>query len=684
LPDALFSILHECPGRRCKTSTRAALTLLLIGLLAAPEEPALRSGLDPSTFDRSVRPQDDLYRFVNGKWLDSAVIPAEHVTYGTFTELADQAEQDVRRIIERLDGRSGPGRQIRDLYASMMNEARVEALGDTPIREELARIEAIDSRTALARQIGRLSAMNAGGPFASSAGVDARNPGVLIVTVSQGGTLLPERDYYLSTDAATTTIREQYLRYLVTILTLVKRPDAEADARAILALETTLAQAQQPHAESRTRAPAKRFKLPQAEREMPGFEWKEWARPQGFDLATTIVFEQPGFFRVFAANANTASLDTWKAWLAARYITASSIFISRAFADARFEFFGRVLSGQEVPRDRWKRAVSMVNAYLGDEMGRLYVREHFPESSRRRVRGIVRTIVDAFRNAVDGADWMTPEAKRHARAKLQNLQSGVGYPDRWRRYDRLAVRPDDLLGNAQRAWQFENRYQMGRLRRPVEPSQWLMTPQTVNAYYTPSRNEIILPAAMLQPPLFDPAAEDAVNYGGIGALIGHEISHAFDQRGRRFDAFGRAKDWWTPKDEEQFQQRARRLVEQFNAYAPLPGRHVNGELTLVENVGDLSGLAVAIRAYRSSLAGKPGPTLDGFTAEQRLLLRWAQVWRGKTREEYVRQTLFLEQHAPPQYRAHGPLVNLEAFYEGFGVQPGDKLYLDPKKRVRIW
>lgn len=675
--------LLECGGRY-QTSTRAALALVLAGLLAAAEEPVLQSGLDPSTFDRSVRPQDDLYRFVNGRWLDTAVIPADRVTYGTFAELADRAEHDVRRLIERLDGRNQPQRQIRDLYASMMNEARVEALGDAPIRDELRRIEAVDSATALAGQIGRLSARNAGGPFASSIGVDARDSTLLVVTVSQGGTLMPERDYYLETDAATTAIREEYIRYLVRIFTLAQRPNAVGDARAVLALETTLAQAQQPHAESRTRPPSRPFKLAQAEREMPGFDWKAWAQSQGFDRAATIVFEQPDFFRVFAASASSTPLATWKAWLAARYITASSIWISRDFTDARFEFFGRVLSGQEVPRERWKRGVSMVNAYLGDEMGQLYVREYFPESSRRRVRGIVRTVADAFRRAVDEADWMTPDAKRHARAKLQNLQSGVGYPDRWRRYDRLEIRPDDLLGNAQRAFQFENRYQMGRLRRRVEPSQWLMTPQTVNAYYTPSRNEIVLPAAMLQPPLFDPEAEDAVNYGGIGALIGHEITHAFDQRGRRFDGFGRANDWWTPKVEQQFQERARRLVEQFNAYTPLPGQRVNGELTLGENIGDLSGLAVAIRAYRASLGGRPGPTLDGFTADQRLLLRWAQVWRGKTREEYVRQTLFLEQHAPPQYRAHGPLVNIDAFYEAFNVQPGDKLYLDPKNRVRIW
>ena len=663
---------------------RGVLAFALTGLLLAADGPVLQSGLDLATFDRSVRPQDDLYRFVNGKWLDAAVIPADRVTYGTFSELADRAEMDVRRIIERLDGRAGAEAQIRDLYASMMDEERIEALGAAPIQKELDQIAAIDSASGLARLIGHLSAMNAGGPFGASAARDANNPNGLIVTITQGGTLLPERDYYLEADDTSRAIREQYLAYLTHIFTLAQWKDPPGQAQAVLTLETTLARAQQPHADLQVRPTRKPLKLREAERDLPGFAWSEWGKPQGLDHATLIVFEGSDFFRSFAATVSSVPLDTWKAWLAARYITASSIFISRAFADARFEFFGRVLSGQEAPRERWKRGVSMVNAHLGDAMGQLYVRAHLPDSSRQRVRGIVRTIVDAFRDAVDEAAWMTAEARGQARQKLDFLHAGVGYPERWRRYDGLRLRADDLLGNAQRAHKFENDYRMMRLRRQFEPRYWLMPPQTVNAYYTPSRNEIILPAAMLQPPLFDPGAEDAVNYGGIGAIIGHEIGHAFDGRGRRFDAFGRVEDWWTAQDEAAFQERAGRIVEQFNGYSPLPGRFVNGELTLGENIGDLGGLAVAVRAYRLSLKGRPSPVIDGFTGEQRLFLRWAHIWREKIREEYLRQTLFLNQHAPPRFRVHGTVVNLDAFHDAFGVKPGDGLYREPSRRVRIW
>ena len=661
------------------------LAALLATLVVAPgAQPGQVSGLDRSGFDDGVRPQDDLYRFVNGRWFDSTPMPPERVTYDTFAELADQAERDVRDILEGLPRHGAMERQIRDLYASLMDEERIEALGATPIQADLDRIAAIASPAALAAEVGRLSAMNAGGPFGASAGIDAANPSRLVVTVSQGGTLLPDRDYYLKNDAASRAIRDRYLDYLETVFTLTNAAAPLDRARGVMALETRLAAAQQPQAEARIRAPGQPFTLQAATEAMPGFHWADWAKPQGIDKAATIVFEQPAFFRAFAHEFARTPLETWKGWLTARYVTAVSIYLSRAFADARFEFFGRVLSGQEAPIARWKRGVSLVNGFMGDAMGQLYVERHFPESSRRRVRAIVRRVAEAFRETIDEAEWLSPQARRQARVKLDFLRAGIGGPDRWRRYERLQIRADDLLGNAQRAQAFENDYRMMRLRRRIEPSQWLIPPQTVNAYYTPSRNEIILPAAILRPPMFDPAAEDAVNYGGIGAIIGHEIGHAFDQRGRRFDAHGRADDWWTADDETQFRQRTSRLIAQFNEYAPIPGHFVNGELTFGENVGDLVGLAVAIRAYRLSLQGRPSPVMDGYTGEQRLLLNWARIWRAKVRETYVPQTLMLNRHAPHRFRANGTVVNIDAFHEAFGVKPGDQLYRAPQDRVRIW
>jgi putative endopeptidase len=663
----------------------AALVLSVAALtatLAAGQAP-LRSGLDLDAIDRSARPQDDFYRFANGRWMDGAAIPPDRVSFGAFTELAERTEHDLHRLIERLDGRTGEERQIRDFYRSVLDEHQVEALGLAPIRDELGRIEAIDSPKALAKQTGRISALNAGGPFSTSAGLDARLPGAIIVTVSQGGTLLPERRYYVSTDPELQQIRSQYLAYLERIFALAGRTAPGEDARLVLDLETRLARHQRGSSDPRTR-PSQAFTLAQLAREMPGFEWREWARPQGIDAAAAIILEEPAFFRGFAEAVREAPIDAWRAWLLARYLTATAIYLPRGFVDARFDFFGRILTGQQAPRERWRWAVSMISGYLGDAVGRLYVRDHFPASSRDRVRDIVRVILETYRQAITDAEWMTGSARAQAMEKLDRLQARVGFPDRWRRYDGLHIDPAAFLGNVQRAQAFENAYQMARLQRRHEPRQWLTTPQTVNAYYTPSRNEIILPAAMLQPPLFDAAAEDAVNYGGIGAMIAHEITHAFDQRGRRFDAFERPADWWTTADDAAFQRRTQPLIVQFNAYTPLPGQHVDGALTLIENVADVSGLAIAFRAYQRSLRGLPSPVIDGFTGEQRLLLRWAQVWRERSRPEYLRQMLATSPHAPPPVRAHGALVNLEAFHSAFGLQPGDRLYREPQERLVIW
>jgi putative endopeptidase len=655
-----------------------ASTLLLEGAQTA------KSGLDLSLLDRSVRPQDDFYQFANGGWLARTEIPGDRVSVSTFTDLADRAEEDVRHIVEGLAGRSGGvERQIFDLYSSMMDEARIEQRGADAIREQLDRIDRIASVKDLAAEMGRLSAIGSGGPFSASVGLAAYDASAIVVTISQGGTLLPGREYYLDDDATSRSTRDAYLRYLETIFRLAQRPQPAIDAAAVLALETALARQQVPVAQASSLAGSASYTLKELQKEITGFDWTAWARPQGMEVAAKIVLTHPAFFRAFAAEVAGSPLETWKALLAARYITAASIYIAQGFADARFEFFGRVLTGQQVPRDRWKRGVSLVNGFLGDAVGRLYVEKRFPETSRERVRKMVRHIVAAFRDAVDEAGWMTPEARAEARRKLENIRARVGYPDRWREYAGLRITPDDLLGNVERGQQFENRFRMIRVRRPTRGF-WTVTPQTVNAFYIPALNEITLPAAILQPPLFDPDAEDAVNYGAIGALIGHEIGHAFDLRGRQFNAWGRMLDWWTPRDVEQFSARAQLLVDQFTAFPALAGRRVDGQMTLSENVGDLGGLAVAVRAYRRSLDGRDPAVIDGFTGEQRLLIGWAQMWRSQMREDFLRQTLLLSQHAPPQYRAHGALMNLDAFYRAFDVRAGDKLYLEPKKRVQIW
>ena len=658
--------------------------------LALAQSPAPESGLNLTSLDRSVRPQDDLYRFANGGWLDRTPMPDERVTYTASTEVSEKVEADLRAIIESVvatpNRRPGSAlQQIADLYTSMIDEATIESRGGQPLVPVLARLDAIRTTQDLAREAGLLSATTTGGPFFASVAVDPGHPGERVVHLSQGGILLPDRDYYVLDEPRYRDAREKYRAYLDTIFTLVGRTDAAAAATAVLELETELARAFWPTVDSRN---ANKTSNPIALRrmtvEMPGFDWLAWARPQGIDRVATIIVVQPSFFREFAAMVPQMPLSSWKAWLAARYVTAATPYVSKAFNDARFEFFGRVLTGQETPRPRWRRGVSIVNGNLGDAIGRMYVDKHFPAASRTRVQRIVEHIVRAYRLAINESDWLSGPARAEAQDKLTRLTSKVGYPDTWRDYHGLEIRPDDLIGNIARGLQFENAYRMARVDRPVSRGEWLMSPQTVNAYYTPAANEIVFPAAMLQPPYFNARADDAANYGAIGAVIGHEIGHGLDDRGRHFDGMGAVRDWWRPQDERAYGERIARLVDQFNGYSPLKGLHVNGVLTLGENVGDLSGLAMAYRAYRLSLGNRTAPIIDGFTGDQRFFLGWAQIWRTQEREAYLRQISLSSSYAPAPYRANGPVTHLAAFYEAFGVKPGDALYRAPAERVRIW
>jgi putative endopeptidase len=669
---------------------RAVVAFAVIGVAAATALDRPSSGLDPSGFDRGVRAQDDLFRYVNGRWLDQTVIPPDRVSFGAFTEIADRTEADLRAIIEELAARRNRRtgtieQQVGDLYASVMDQAAIDHAGASPITPELRKIDAIVTTRELAAEAGYLSSIAAGGPFDGVVGTDSETPGALVVRVMQGGTLLPDRDYYLSPDPIYAGLRGRYTDYLTHIFTLIDRSDPAKDARAVLVLETELAGAQWSQADSRNLATTNtRFTLPQLATEMPGFDWRAWAQPQGLDRSPRIILAQPSFFRQFAELVRTRPLESWKAWLIARYVTASAPYLSAAFDGARFEFFGRILTGQEAPRVRWKRGVSLVNAYLGDAVGRLYVEQHIAPSVKVRLQKLVGTIVRAYRGAIQESDWLSGSAKNEALKKLARLKTKVGYPEEWRNYNGLVIKPDDLFGNVQRALKFDNDYRVRRVVGVAETGQWALPPQTVNAYYAPAANEIVLPAAMLQPPLFDVNADEAVNYGAIGAIIGHEIGHAFDRRGRYYDARGAVRDWWTVGDERRFDERARRLAAQFDAYVPLPGLHVNGTLTLEENAGDLAGLTMAYRAYRIALDGKPSPTIDGLTGEQRLFMGWAQIWRAIERDDYSRQQLLSDPYAPPRYRTNGTVSNVAGFYAAFDVKAGDRLYCEPERRVTIW
>jgi putative endopeptidase len=671
---------------------RALIVSALMAAVAtlAAQQPALKSGIEIGNVDPSVRPQDNFYRHVNGRWLASTEIPADKAGYGAFAALADKAEADVRAIIEAAaaGGNRSTGsvaQQVGDLYTSFMNEARAEQLGTTPIKAELQKIDAITTTQGMAAEAGALSAINAGGPVNAGIASDKKEPTRTILYLAQGGIALPDRDYYLQDDPKFVDVRRKYQDFLEKIFTLAGRPDAAADAKAVLGLETELAKIQWTRVDSRDALKTyNKFPLESLVKEMPGFDWMAWARPQGLDRAVDVVVLQPSFFRSLGALVSATPLPTWKAWLAAQYLTASAPYLSKPFVDASFELFGRTLSGQPTDRERWKRGVSLVNNYVGMAVGKLYVDRTFPAEAKTRMQKMVGNLLEAYRQSISTLDWMTADTKKQALDKLAKFNTKIAYPDKWRDYAGLVIKPDDLLGNVQRAERFENDFQVAKLGKPVDRTEWLLTPQTVNAYYTPLLNEIVFPAAILKPPFFDFGADDAANYGAIGAVIGHEIGHGFDDQGRHYDGTGALREWWTEADAKEFEKRAKMLVGQYAAAMPLPGLHVNGELTLGENIGDLGGLSIAYKAYKISLAGRASPTLDNLTGEQRLFAGWAQIWRTKYREEEIRRRILADPHSPPEFRVNIPVSNIQGFYDAFGVKAGDNEYRDPRDRVQIW
>ncbi len=678
-------------GRRILSGAAVALSFcILVPPLSAQQARApLGLGIDTTNFDRSVRPQDDFYRFVDGGWMDRTSIPADRSSWGSFVELTEKSQVAVREIVEdAASSGAAPGseeQKIGDLYTSFMDSARVESLGVAPLQAELDSIARIPSLDALPAALGRLQRVGLTGPLSARVGQDQKNSDAYVVSVSQSGLGLPDRSYYLRQGEQFASIRKAYTRYLARLFTLAGRPDPEGAADRVLSFETRLARVQWDRARNRDRdATYNKMTVAKLDELMPSWSPSAFLRGAGLGAAENVVVRQPDYLQAADTILASTSLGTWKEYLWAKLLDGYANELPAAFVQARFDFRGSVLSGQQEMEPRWKRGVSTVQGALGEAVGKLYVQRHFRPEAKARMDTLVHNLLGAFRAGIDDLDWMSPATKAQAQDKLSKFTVKIGYPDKWRDYSALAIRRDDLLGNVMRARAFQYEDMVDHLGKPVDRSRWGMTPQTVNAYYNPVNNEIVFPAAILQPPFFNVNADDAVNYGGIGAVIGHEVSHGFDDQGRKSDGNGNLRDWWTAQDAKAFEERTTKLGAEFGAYVPIDTLHINGALTMGENIGDLSGLAVALRAYHMSLHGQKAPVIDGFTGDQRFFMGWAQVWRTKMRPEALRQRLLTDPHSPGRYRAFVPLTNMEAFYQAFDVKPGDGMYRPPEERVKIW
>ncbi|GAC1629203.1 MAG: M13 family metallopeptidase [Nevskia sp.] len=652
--------------------------------------PALVSGIDLQYVDEATRAQDDFYRHVNAKWLDSFEIPADKARYGSFTKLSDDSEQQSKDIIETSSkAKNAPGseaQKIGDLYNSFMDETRIETLGIGVLAPEFELIDKVADKKMLATTMIHLTALGVSTPIVPFVHQDNRDSTKYIVDLYQSGLGLPDRDYYLKDTDKYKTTRTQYVAYAEKMLSLSGDKDAAKNAKAIFALETALARIQWDKVTNRD--PVKTYnklELDKLKTLAPGFDFAQY-----FDAGsvagriTYVIVSQPTYVSGFSKLLASTPLPVWKAYFKWRLLNDYAPYLSKAYVDENFAFYGTAIRGIPENRPRWKRGVEVVEGSIGEGLGKLYVEKYFPPENKARMEALVKNLLEAYRQSIETLDWMGPETRKEAQAKLAKFTPKIGYPNKWRDYATLAIKPDDLAGNVARANAFEYKRNIDKLGKPIDREEWGMTPQTVNAYYNPEQNEIVFPAAILQPPFFNVAADDAVNYGGIGAVIGHEISHGFDDQGAQYDGDGNLRQWFSADDLKKFKAKTAALVAQYAAYEPVKGYHVNGELTLGENVADNSGIAIAYKAYKLSLAGKDAPVINGLSGDQRFYGGWAQVWRGKDREAEAIRRITVDPHSPPSVRGNAPLVNQEGFYKAFDIKDGDKMYLAPDQRVTLW
>lgn len=672
--------------------------LLSLPLIAQNTSTPETHGIAVSHMDTAVLPGNNFYEYSNGTWIKDTTIPPDRASVGVFSQLLDLSNKRTAALIEEMaKANAAPGtsqRKVADLYNSYMNEAAVEQRGLSPLKPHLDAIAAIKDKRALARALGAtlradVDALNntnfhTSNLFGLWVAPGFNDPDHYTPYLMQGGLVLPDREYYLSKTPHLTEVREQYLAHIAAMLKLAGLNDTEARAKRIFALELAIAEKHLSLAENEDIHKANNT-WTQADfaSKAPGLDWKEYFRGAGLEKQASFMVWQPTAFTGEAALVQSEPLDTWKDWMAYHLIEAYAGVLPKALADERFAFFGKTLQGTPEQRPRWQRGVFMVNGLLGDAVGQEYAKRYFPPESKATVDAMVHNLIESFRQRVRNLSWMADSTKKEAEAKLDTLYVGIGYPEKWRDYSALDIKADDLFGNLWRGEMFDYDYWKGRLGQPVDRHEWSMTPQTVNAVNLPLQNALNFPAAILQPPFFDPQAPAAVNYGAIGTIIGHEISHTFDAEGSAFDAKGRVRNWWTDADFAHFKQSAKRLEEQYSSYKPFPDLAVNGEQTIDENIADVAGLSAAYDGLHASLKGEAGPKEDGFTTDQQFFIAFGQNWASKTRENALRQQILTDPHAPAQYRAY-EVRNIDAWYPAFNVKPGETLYLAPDERVRIW
>ena len=653
----------------------------------------MSKGIDTTQFDPSIRPQDDLFRHVNGPWLKSAEIPSDRATAGAFMTLYDEAEAKVREIVEAAGAASDAGtgddeqRKIGDLYASFMDEDRIEALGATPLEPELAKVDAIGSIEDFAGALGSLERSGVGSMFGLFIAPDEGNPDRYIAYLVQNGLGLPDESYYREDDFA--PIREAYVDHLRRIFELAGLDDVQARADRVFALETKIAGHHWDRVACRDAQKTYNPKTYDELRQLTtSFDWDSWAgaaQIPGPVLAEVIV-GQPSYFEGLTGLLVEDELESWKDWLRWQAVHSAAPYLSSDFVAENFAFYGKTLSGTDELRPRWKRAVGFVEGAMGEALGKIYVRTEFPSTSKARMEELIANLIEAYRQSINELVWMSEETKAKALEKLEAFTPKIGHPEKWRDYARLETDRGDVLGNARRSLAFSMDRELAKIGSPIDRDEWYMTPQTVNAYYNPTMNEIVFPAAILQPPFFHADADDAVNYGAIGAVIGHEIGHGFDDQGSHYDGTGALRNWWTDDDRASFEKLTGALIAQYNELSPegADGHTVNGELTIGENIGDLGGLGIAHKAFRLSQSSADAPDVDGLTPDQRFFISWAQAWQAKVREQEAVRRLTIDPHSPPEFRCNQVVRNIDAFYQAFELSEDDTLWLDPAERVNIW